>query len=297
MKPLTQIMARVVPIERQARADIASAMKHRRTELRKAHRKELRVLKEEFDNRKKELLDQRGLSHRQADEHFPRQLAEITQLRDDTIRDLQTKYLPLLREQKAGFSQESETLDRESDLTLGQVSQEFDRQWNDFVHWCRSENEAIHQQSEALQQRSLTYFPAWETTDWSNRPAPNEPPPGLRIGSFRVNPLDILPAKPDDPMLAELTPPAIDLPAALRFPNRISMLAETTGPGFARAHEVLSLAMLRLLTSVPAGKIRMTIIDPVGSGKSLPPSCTWPTTMSRSSALASGPSNRTSNND
>jgi ABC-type multidrug transport system fused ATPase/permease subunit len=267
MKPLTQIMARVVPIERQARADITAAMKHRRTELRKAHRRELRILKEAFDKRKKEILEERGRSHRHADEHFPRQLAEITQRRDDTIRDLQTQYLPILREQKAGFSQESQTLDRESDLTLGQTSQEFDRQWNDFVLWCRSENEAILRESADLQQRSLTYFPAWDTTDWNARPAPNEPPPGLRIGSFRVNPLDIVPAKPDDPMLAELTPPAIDLPAALRFPNRISMLVETTGPGFARAHEVLSLAMLRLLTSVPAGKLRMTIIDPVGLGQ------------------------------
>jgi hypothetical protein len=267
MMPITQAMAIVVPIERQARAKISAATKEQRAQLRKAHRRELAKLRERFDANKKLLTQERSQAYRHADEHFPRQLAEITQERDDTIRDLQQKYLPLLRQLKAEFSQESESLDRQNDTTLGQATQTFDREWNEFVSWCRSENEAILLLANQIQETCLLHFPDWETTDWAKRPAPAHRPPGLRVGSFRINPLDVTPSKTADPILAELTPPAIDLPAALRWPDRISLIVETTGQGMIRAHEVLSLAMLRLLTSIPPGKLRMTIIDPVGLGQ------------------------------
>jgi DNA segregation ATPase FtsK/SpoIIIE, S-DNA-T family len=267
MKPITGIMARVVPIERHARAQIAAAMKESRSHLRRTHRRDLGQLRDRFDAAKRLLLEERSKANRHADEHFPRQLAEITQERDDTIAELQEKYLPVLRQWKAEFSEESETLDRANDITLGQVSQSFDSEWNEFVHWCRTENEAILSQSAELERQSAEAFPDWETTNWQTRPAPTCRPPGLRLGSFRVHPPEITPTKPTDPMLAELTPPSLDLPAALRWPDRMSLLIETTGAGFGRAHELLSLAMLRLLISTPPGKVRMTILDPVGLGQ------------------------------
>src|SRR5690606_6843 len=56
------------------------------------------------------------------------------------------------------------------------------------------------------------------------------------------------------------------LPAALPFPEWPLLLVKA-GDDKAAAAEALQSALLRLLTSLPPGKVRFTIIDPVGLGE------------------------------
>ena len=72
---------------------------------------------------------------------------------------------------------------------------------------------------------------------------------------------------PEDPRLKELTPESLTLPAFLQFPNKISLLIKADDDGRAPAVQALQAAMLRFLTAVPPGKVRFTIIDPVGLGE------------------------------
>jgi len=57
------------------------------------------------------------------------------------------------------------------------------------------------------------------------------------------------------------------LPAALSYPQRPSLLLEAEGAGRTAATRLLQNVMLRLLTTFPPGKVRFTIIDPVGLGE------------------------------
>ena len=57
------------------------------------------------------------------------------------------------------------------------------------------------------------------------------------------------------------------MPAILPFPDRGSLLIRASEEGRDKANEVLQAAMLRFLTSIPPGKVRFTIIDPVGLGE------------------------------
>jgi S-DNA-T family DNA segregation ATPase FtsK/SpoIIIE len=57
------------------------------------------------------------------------------------------------------------------------------------------------------------------------------------------------------------------LPAVLSYPGRPSLLIEAEGDGREAATRVLQNVMLRLLTTFPPGKVRFTIIDPVGLGQ------------------------------
>ena len=57
------------------------------------------------------------------------------------------------------------------------------------------------------------------------------------------------------------------LPALCPFPDRGSMLFLAQDAGRARAVEALQAVMFRLLTSIPPGKVRFTILDPVGLGQ------------------------------
>ena len=57
------------------------------------------------------------------------------------------------------------------------------------------------------------------------------------------------------------------MPAFLSFPDRCSLLLKASEEGRALAVTTLQTIMLRLLTALPAGKARFTIIDPVGLGQ------------------------------
>ena len=56
------------------------------------------------------------------------------------------------------------------------------------------------------------------------------------------------------------------MPAFLPFPRLGGLLLQAFGPGRTVAVQTLQALMLRFLTSLPPGKVRFTIIDPVGLG-------------------------------
>ncbi len=96
---------------------------------------------------------------------------------------------------------------------------------------------------------------------------PSNVPPVVRFGEVRVD-LDELPAgTPADARLREGIPPGFAFPALLPFPDGANLLIEAPHAGRAAAIGVLQAAMLRLLTSLPPGQVRFTIVDPVGIGR------------------------------
>ena len=109
-------------------------------------------------------------------------------------------------------------------------------------------------------------FPAWEKTDGSLARSPHDEAAALRIGRYELR-LDQLPGGlPADEHLAK--PPAIaELPAVLSYPECPSLLLEAEGAGRDAAARTFQNVMLRLLTTFPPGKVRFTIIDPVGLGQ------------------------------
>jgi S-DNA-T family DNA segregation ATPase FtsK/SpoIIIE len=100
--------------------------------------------------------------------------------------------------------------------------------------------------------------PAWKT--WK----PNKTfATRVRFGELHV---DL--SKIADNVPQRLTlPETFALPALLAFPGQGSLLIHTDHAGRAEAIRTLQMTMTRLLTSLPAGRVRFTIIDPVGLGQ------------------------------
>ena len=73
-------------------------------------------------------------------------------------------------------------------------------------------------------------------------------------------------ACPVDPRLKSV-PTHFQLPALLPFPIQGSMLIKAADAGKDEAITLLQSLMLRYLTSIPPGKVRFTIVDPVGLGE------------------------------
>ena len=62
-------------------------------------------------------------------------------------------------------------------------------------------------------------------------------------------------------------PTVFSLPAVLPFPHNASLSITATGEGRLAAVHLFQAVMLRMLATIPPGKVRFTIIDPVGLGE------------------------------
>jgi hypothetical protein len=93
-------------------------------------------------------------------------------------------------------------------------------------------------------------------------------PESIRIGEFDVALESIDGAISPHAALA-LPRTRMRIPAALPFPGAPSLLLRTDGPrGRREAVQALLVALLRMLTRIPPGSLRLTVFDPIGLGES-----------------------------
>ena len=133
----------------------------------------------------------------------------------------------------------------------------------------------------AMAAKAGSRFPFdWNDPAWRSFSPPAEFPSLVRFGELRVDlqliadsvPRAAEAAQPGNgdghPHPVQLKmPPALSVPAALGFPRQASLLIQTDRDGRAAGLQILKLVMSRLLTSLPPGRARFTMIDPVGLGE------------------------------
>jgi len=116
-------------------------------------------------------------------------------------------------------------------------------------------------------------FPAWETliADETFQQTATTAKPGidlaaLRFGRYTFDPAALPGGVPNSEEF-KLPPSACEFPAVISYPQVPSLLLEAEGDGRDVAASTLRNVMLRMLTSLPPGKVRFTVIDPVGLGQ------------------------------
>ena len=109
--------------------------------------------------------------------------------------------------------------------------------------------------------------PDWAGTNWNDWKPPTQFASVVRFGEFEVNLRRFADGVPRHGDLKLQLPAAYSVPAMLGFPQQASLLVETDRAGRLDAIRVLQMVMTRLLTSLPPGRVRFTMIDPVGLGQ------------------------------
>ncbi len=127
---------------------------------------------------------------------------------------------------------------------------------------------AVREAGADMLERARTYFPAWSDEKWNEYHPPMAATPAIRFGSMLADGAVFEGGMPDDARLLEGVTPRYELPAMLDFPGSCSLLIETGPDHRPQGIATLQNLMLRLLTSIPPGKLLFTIIDPVGLGQS-----------------------------
>ncbi len=132
--------------------------------------------------------------------------------------------------------------------------------WREGMTKAQATLDRVHQEVDA-------YAPRWDDPSWLDRSFPSAVPPLFRIGETRVDLRDLPGGVSNDPRLMDGIGTRFDFPALLPFPDRANLLVEAPPSGRTAALGVLQSSMFRLLTSLPPGQVRFTIVDPIGIGR------------------------------
>jgi S-DNA-T family DNA segregation ATPase FtsK/SpoIIIE len=109
--------------------------------------------------------------------------------------------------------------------------------------------------------------PDWAGSDWSKWIPPAKFASVVRIGEFEVDLRRFADSVPRTGELKLQLPATYSVPAILGFPEQASLLVEADRSGRDDSIRILQMVMTRLLTSLPPGRVRFTLIDPVGLGQ------------------------------
>jgi DNA segregation ATPase FtsK/SpoIIIE, S-DNA-T family len=205
---------------------------------------ELNGINDKHFRTKEKLQNWSTASRKQTDEHYGRMLEEC-----------RAKYEGELRQAEALFNEKKQQAEAQRDRSWNELSSKWQEGTTDVHH---AYNEMLCVQKER--------FPDWESDFWNQPPLMTTIPGGVYFGTLNIDLHAIPNGVPEDPRLKPPLPSQIDLPAYLPFPARCPLLLKVRDQGKLAAVQTVQAIMLRFLTGLPPGKVRFTIIDPVGLG-------------------------------
>jgi DNA segregation ATPase FtsK/SpoIIIE, S-DNA-T family len=203
----------------------------------------------------------------EADKKYPALLKDIADRRDSQLQtlddDFQTKMTALM----TGKKEATEGAQREvTERTSKRSAEEKAARTALAEKWRSRTAKFFHAVSDfdAACQRSAIEWSAMRNGDWK---LPEQVLRPIRIGTYDLDFAKIPNGLPRDKQLTP-EPARVKLPFVMPFPSaRGSLLFECQGDGRVAAVEAIRSIMLRLLTSLPGGKLRFSVIDPVGLGQ------------------------------
>jgi DNA segregation ATPase FtsK/SpoIIIE, S-DNA-T family len=215
-----------------------------------------------------------------------KQLAEVTRRRDAMLEKVESEIKRRRKEIPAQYDEAERKQVEQHRLAMEEgrraveatKTRRLDR-WHAGVAHIQSEAADINSQCGEL-------FPSWEHILSGEWKVPTTQPPVLRLGQWTAGPSEFedKPQVDDDsaPVLDELSVrrkkeedngsgdlrlPVLKQPALSTFPDRSSLLFKGQGKARDAAIGIMQAAMLRLATTIPPGKARFVVIDPIGLGQ------------------------------
>ncbi|MEZ6045210.1 MAG: FtsK/SpoIIIE domain-containing protein [Planctomycetaceae bacterium] len=249
---------------------------------------ELEREKKEYVRVYKEIERQRQEALAKVEKQYEARLKEIEQNQAELLSKLEKTYNPKL----AGLEDAKQEAINQAGAVYHEHLQGLTEQFKSQYGGLESEqNQYLESQQQAEHQTRDGMMTNWKEAlssldhrihhmqDVSNRETPNWSrlidtgwqlpkaiPEAIRLGDMNFDMSEIEDAIP---METRMVPEQTDykIPLVLPFPNDTSMLIKTNVDSREQCSDIMQSAMLRLLSTIPAGKIRFTIIDPMGLGE------------------------------
>jgi hypothetical protein len=251
-----------------AARDWAAERRRREEEEGRARRdRELRTAREKYEPIIRQIGERRDHHLQRIEVEHPRLLEEIVARGEEELRSAEAQHAAQVAEAAQAQAEAADSIERRYDERMRRRDEERDRSWRALERRWKEEMAACGAAARGILAEDARLFPAWDDPSWSAWAPPRTFAPSIRFGHLLVDRATIPGGMPADPRLQVELPPSLALPATLDFPDRCSLLLLTDGGGRDEALATLRTVMLRLLVSLPPGKVRFTIVDPVGLGE------------------------------
>jgi len=236
------------------------------------------------------LIEKKEADQRRAQAQHAKRREIIEQRRIDDVQAVDQRHKPRLEAMKSRHEAELAKITATADAKLAELDElhaersarieaEYAARISEIKQNTRAERDRIERSwfermslvqraGVDMEDRASALFPAWDDLRWREYHAPAAAPAAIKFGSITADAATFEGGLPDDPGLLENVRTSYQLPAMMDFPGHCSLLLESGPKCRGQAIATLQNVMLRLLTSIPPGKLRFTIIDPVGLGQS-----------------------------
>ena len=204
---------------------------------------------------------------KEADASFPPRLKAVADRREAALKDADAKYPPLLEQIQVRYKAEMQKLEESYAQIKETTERLYQEAWNKVEFSWRDGLAEVDAITKGIDAQCQEHFLDWHNTEIKAWQPPKTVPDGLQFARYTIELSDIDHGIPTDPRLIPYGPTKFEYPALVPFPDHGSVLIKTMESGKAEAVKVLQTLMLRYITSIPPGKVRFTIIDPVGLGE------------------------------
>lgn len=222
-------------------AGIAASAKQKVTELRSIRDQQLRSLNEQLRNRLTQVERQRVVERRALETNSGQAQSQAQSRHEDELKQARQRLIKAREESNRLHAEE----------------------WTGLLRDWKAACESFVRVNGEITTACERCFPAWSA---DLRPA-TEVPLGLPFGAFKFDPAALPGGQPKDKQLPPLDVARLRFPALLPFPERASLLIRASGAEKAAALKALQALLLRCWLALPPGKVRATVIDPVGRGE------------------------------
>jgi hypothetical protein len=258
----------------EANANLAAALGAAKTAGEEAHclvveRRDADLLaaRAEYKQRRKQSKIDHAKSKKRTEAQFAAKRKIVEDKFEQKLDELERRFPGEIETVELSFKQKMVDLQRWLNERATESDQERQREQHELMtEWSAAVAE-FEEAAAAMNELCDGHFAPWNEVgmhESSDRPKPVNGQPTEMISALRFGRFDF--QIPSDEHEKRAREPHT-LPAVLSYPGRPSLLIEAEGEGREAATRVLQNVMLRLLTTFPPGKVRFTIIDPVGLGQ------------------------------
>jgi hypothetical protein len=266
-QPMVQAVTDCEAISERWRQAATLDLERQKLEVQRRHDRDVREAETRANRLKGEAKVRYDAALAQLNQTYPALLREIAEHRDRELLSADAKFPPLLVEIRQRFDRETNEATQRHQRTVASSVATRDAEYKELSEaWSQGLTRLLSEERE-IDRACRDLFPNWHNTSAAAWKEASAVPPAIRCGEYLVRMAQIPHMVPADEKLRAAVPESFSLPALLPFPAGCSTLLKATDAGRDRAVDALQALMLRFLTSVPPGKVRFTIIDPVGLGE------------------------------
>jgi S-DNA-T family DNA segregation ATPase FtsK/SpoIIIE len=192
-------------------------------------------------------------------------ISTLEQRRDSRISDLEGEHNQRLRAAKWRYDQSLTAAVQKRDRAMAELNDEVDARLAKAEHLWKAGLEEVHAEVSAIATSPEGSPPVWQSGEYV---APMESPTAVRFGQLTIDIASLPGGLSSNPRMKPDQPTAVALPSFLDLAGKASLLVQSGREERESAIGVLRMVMSRLLTGFPPGKVRFTIVDPIGLGRS-----------------------------